>query len=205
MDKSSRRVGVRRHLSYANVMASVAVFIALGGTGYAAAKVRTSDIASRAVTNAKLATNAVTSAKVRNGSLLAADFAAGQLPAGPQGPQGVQGQTGAAGPAGSARAYGHIRPNGTLVPGRASKGIANVSRPQDGVFCITLSFSPADAVVIASIDGGEASAINTGVFAYWYSDKTRIAGCNQSNDIQIVTTNNQFQLIGGAAITFAVE
>ena len=73
------------------------------------------------------------------------------------------------------------------------------------MFCITLGFSPGDAVVTASVDGGESTAINAGVFAYWYSDKTRIPGCNQSNDIQIVTTNNAFNLIGGAAITFAVQ
>jgi hypothetical protein len=52
---------------------------------------------------AQLRKNAVTSAKVKNHSLLAADFKAGQLPAGPQGPKGDKGdpgQTGAAGPGG---------------------------------------------------------------------------------------------------------
>lgn len=47
-----------------------------------------------AVTNKKLAANAVTSAKVRNRSLLGIDFAAGQLPAGPQGPAGPSGPAG---------------------------------------------------------------------------------------------------------------
>lgn len=204
MDESPKRSGVRRHLSYANVMASVAVFVALGGTGYAATTIKTRNIAAKAVTGPKLASNAVTSGKVRNGSLLAVDFAAGQLPQGPQGAQGQQGPAGPAGPSGSARAYGHIRPNGTLVPGRASKGVVSVQRPQDGVFCVTLGFSPGDAVVLATVDGGE-SGLNAGAFVYWYSDKTRIAGCAQPNDIQIVTTNNQFQLVGNVAITFAVE
>jgi hypothetical protein len=48
----------------------------------------------------QLKKNAVTSAKVKNHSLVAADFKAGQLPAGPQGLQGPKGDTGAQGPRG---------------------------------------------------------------------------------------------------------
>ena len=47
-----------------------------------------------AVTAKKIAPNAVSAAKVRNGSLLKADFAPGQLPAGPTGPQGPAGAPG---------------------------------------------------------------------------------------------------------------
>ncbi len=50
-----------------------------------------------AVTAAKLRGDAVTGAKVRNNSLRAADFAVGQLPAGPPGPQGTKGDQGANG------------------------------------------------------------------------------------------------------------
>ena len=42
----------------------------------------------------ELKNNAVNSAKVRNGSLRAVDFAAGQIPAGPQGPAGPPGASG---------------------------------------------------------------------------------------------------------------
>ena len=52
------------------------------------------------VGTAQLKKNAVTSAKVKNHSLLAADFKAGQLPAGPQGPKG---DTGPQGPRGIAQ------------------------------------------------------------------------------------------------------
>ena len=52
------------------------------------------------VGTAQLKKNAVTSAKVKNHSLLAADFKAGQLPAGPQGQQGPKGDTGPQGPRG---------------------------------------------------------------------------------------------------------
>jgi hypothetical protein len=46
------------------------------------------------VKTADLGANAVNSSKVGNGSLLAQDFAAGQIPAGPQGPQGKPGLSG---------------------------------------------------------------------------------------------------------------
>jgi hypothetical protein len=53
-----------------------------------------------AVGSKKIAKNAVTSAKVKDASLLAADFKAGQLPAGPKGdtgPRGLQGIQGVKG------------------------------------------------------------------------------------------------------------
>lgn len=79
---------------YANVTATLALIIALGGTSYAAISLPTNSVGSkqlkkRSVTNSKLRPNAVTSATVRNGSLRAKDFKAGQLPAGPAGPAGA--------------------------------------------------------------------------------------------------------------------
>jgi len=94
---------VRDGLSYANVMATIAVFIALGGSSYAAVNlkknsVRATNIAKGAVTSPKIAKNAVTSAKVKDGSLLSQDFKPGQLLAGPKGDTGPSGP--ATGPAG---------------------------------------------------------------------------------------------------------
>ena len=69
-----------RRISYANVTASIALFVALGGTGYAAIKlpaksVGTLQLKSKAVTRAKIADSAVNGAKVKNGSLSGADIA----------------------------------------------------------------------------------------------------------------------------------
>jgi hypothetical protein len=68
-----------RHLSYANVMATVAVFLALGGVSYAAIKIPKSSVGTKqlklaAVTGSRLRTGAVTSVKVRNGSLTGEDI-----------------------------------------------------------------------------------------------------------------------------------
>jgi hypothetical protein len=83
-------------LSYANVIATLALFIALGGAAYAATALPRNSVGTR-----QLKKGAVTAAKIRNGSLLASDFRPGQLPAGTQGASGPVGPVGARGPAGA--------------------------------------------------------------------------------------------------------
>lgn len=84
---------VRRHLTYANVVASLALFLALGGAAFAATQlprnsVGTGQLKPEAVTSGKIAK------KTRN-----------QLK-GATGPQGPQGKTGAKGPKGATGAKG---------------------------------------------------------------------------------------------------
>jgi hypothetical protein len=96
------------------VVACLALLVALGGTGMAAAtqlarnSVGTPQLKDGAVSNPKIKNNAVNSAKVAARSLLRSDFAPGQLPAGPIGPQGPAGPQGAAGAAGPAGVVGPI-------------------------------------------------------------------------------------------------
>lgn len=124
--------------SPAMAVALAALFVALGTGAYAATNPPANSVGSNqlkngAVTNAKLAKNAVTydrlkegsvgtkriensavtSDKVKNGSLLAKDFAAGQLPRGPQGPQGTPGQQGPQGPQGFQGSQGTTGQQGT--------------------------------------------------------------------------------------------
>jgi hypothetical protein len=95
-------------LTYANVMASVAVFIALGGTSYglATGSIGSGEIKDNTIRSKDIRNNEVRSKDVRDRSLLARDFKAGQLPAGPQGatgatgPGGPRGLTGPTGPPG---------------------------------------------------------------------------------------------------------
>jgi hypothetical protein len=95
-------MNLRSHLTYANVMASIAVFIAMGGGAYALSLPKNSvgakQVKRNAVGASEIRAGAVRTSEVKNGSLLAADFGAGQLPVGPQGPQGPAGP--ATGPAG---------------------------------------------------------------------------------------------------------
>lgn len=87
---------LRKRLTYANVMSSIAVFLVLGGaTAFAAGLAKNSvgskQLKKNAVTSAKIKKGAVTGAKVKPGSLKASAFATGQLPAGPKGDRGETG------------------------------------------------------------------------------------------------------------------
>jgi hypothetical protein len=77
---------------HTTVVAYLALFVALGGTSYAAVKLPKNSVGS-----SQIKKNAVSSSKVKNGSLTQSDFKAGQIPAGPQGPQGLKGDKGADG------------------------------------------------------------------------------------------------------------
>lgn len=77
---------VRHRPSPALIVALIALFVSLGGVGYAATQ-----LGKNTVGAPQLKKDAVRSPKVKNGSLRAVDFAKGQLPAGPQGPQGPAG------------------------------------------------------------------------------------------------------------------
>jgi hypothetical protein len=91
---------LRSRLSYANVMATVAVFIALGGTSYAAITIGGKNVRNGSLTGADVKTGSLTSSDVKNRSLLARDFKNGQLPRGLPGVAGGPGLTGPVGPGG---------------------------------------------------------------------------------------------------------
>jgi hypothetical protein len=66
--------GLRGKLTYANLMATVAVFIALGGASYAATQLPKNSVGAKqlnknAVTTAKVKKEAITAAKVKKGTL----------------------------------------------------------------------------------------------------------------------------------------
>jgi hypothetical protein len=148
-------------------MATLATFIALGGSAYAAAKITGRDVVD----------GSLSGVDVRDASLRARDFRAGDLPAGARGPAGPAGQQGAAGPqgatgaqgaagpqgpAGTARAFGVVNADGTLAPG--SKGIVSARREQSGLstfYCLKFDFTP--AVVLATPASGTGAAFGMAV------------------------------------------
>ena len=79
----------RRLPSPAMVVALIALFVALTGTGYAVTQ-----LPKNSVGTAQLKNNAVTTVKVKNGTLVKADFRAGQLTPGPKGDPGPKGEQG---------------------------------------------------------------------------------------------------------------
>jgi hypothetical protein len=187
-------------LSYANVMATLGVFIALGGTSYAITQLPKNSVGARqlkinAVTKAKIRKNAITTSKVKDASLLAKDFKAGELPAGAKGDPGVPGRdgttgtTGTPGAPGTARAYGLVSHDGTLRAQR-SRGVQSVllTAGSTPVFCITLD---------ESIDSSQTSAIVTPDSAdsqttardFAYVQSTPDIRCPDGSDLQVVTSS----------------
>ena len=81
-----------------NAVAYLALFVALGGSSYAAVNLPANSVRAK-----QLRKNSITSGKVKDGSLLRRDFKAGQLP---QGPAGAAGRDGADGVDGADGANG---------------------------------------------------------------------------------------------------
>ena len=98
---------MRSKLTYANVIASPALFVALGGVSWAAVTLPANSVGKR-----ELKRNAVTGQKVANGSLKGVDFAAGQLPTGRRGPAGPAGPAGPVGERGDRGELGPAGPKG---------------------------------------------------------------------------------------------
>lgn len=153
---------IRSRLTYANVMSTISVFLLLGGgAAFAATK-----LAKNSVGTGQLKNGAVTAAKVKNGSLLASNFAAGQLPAGPQGPKGEIGREGREGEPGQRGVQGERGESGqngepgplveTLPSGKTLRGFVSLAGDYSGagfVPATTISFpfplatTPSDHVI----------------------------------------------------------
>jgi hypothetical protein len=170
---------IRSHLSFANLVSLMALFVALGGTTYAAVvlpknSVKAKQIAKNAVGASEIKRSAVRTGEVRNGSLQSSDFAAGQLPAGAKGDkgdkgdQGIQGIQGVEGPPGTEgpTAFARVQADGSLQPDVAgfppqNLGVvaANVVKGEGGAatgtYCFNIDFRPASALV--SLDNADAA------------------------------------------------
>ena len=122
--------------SPALVVASVALLVALAGTGYAAIR-----LPANSVGTVQLKAGAVTAPKVKIHSLLRADFKPGQIPAGARGPAGFPGPPGpvgapgAAGPAGPSAAYSKLVVGPVTLTTVAST-LASLTIPQAGNYVL---------------------------------------------------------------------
>lgn len=92
---------LQRRLTFANVISITALFIALGGTGYAAVtlprnSVGAVQIRKDAVRAGEIKRSAVAGAEIKNGSLTAVEFAPGVQLKGDKGDKGDTGSVGAA-------------------------------------------------------------------------------------------------------------
>jgi hypothetical protein len=112
---------IQGKLTYANVMATIAVFVALGGASYAAARLPKNSIGTRQVKK-----GAITLAKLSPGARETLKGLTGAV--GPQGPLGATGPAGSKGPAGSFEAK-----DVTIEYGPPEEGEAIVACESNGV------------------------------------------------------------------------
>jgi hypothetical protein len=92
---------LRPRLTFANVVSMLALFVALGGSSYAAIALKRNSVTSKHIKNGQ-----VKSDDVKDSSLLARDFAANQIPPGEKGEKGDKGDKGDAGTPGTPGAPG---------------------------------------------------------------------------------------------------
>lgn len=181
---------LRRRLSYANVMATLAFFLALSGGAYALSIPRDS------VGPKQLRKNAVTNVKIKKGSLSLDRFSKkARQSLSVAGAKGDTGATGATGPAGSARAYGHVV-SGVLDTSRGSKGIASV-RTSSAYTCVKLDPS-IDASKVSPIVSNDypSDFVFSGDVAIGISQPfAGSASCTQPNEVGVASAS--FRLDGG--------
>ena len=181
-----------RKPSPATLIAMLALFVALGGSSYAALQLPRGSVGTKQLRN-----NAVTSPKVKNNSLLVRDFRASQraLLRGPRGERGepglpgAQGPAGAAGAPGSALAFAHVNADGTIDAANSQNVVAGpkVNAGQVGIYCLNVTASRAARNVVASIDistGSTGDSIGVSLVP------TAVMGhCNAPSNALVATTN----------------
>ena len=130
--------------SPATVMSAIALFVSLGGVGYAAATIG----------SAQIKNNAVASRDIENRTIKTRDInkkTIGSL-RGRRGATGARGETGATGTPGTALAFARVNSDGTVDTSR-SKNIAgaNVTHTtMSGIYCFDgLGFAPSNVVATA--------------------------------------------------------
>lgn len=189
---------IRRRLTYANVMSSLAVFLVLGGaTAFAATKiganqlkansVKTGKIVKEAVTTSKLKNNAVSTAKIANDAVTGAkanESTFGQVPSAKTAESANFATT-----AGSAvpRAYARVlnADDGLGVDEARSKGVtdATVTAAGGSVYCFELGFTPVSIQSTVDWIGGGANTFAQATL------ETSIS-CPDGTDASVRTTND---------------
>jgi hypothetical protein len=168
------------------VISSIALAVALGGTGYAAVV-----LPANSVGTAQLKNGAVIGSKVKKHTLVSSNFRSGQLPRGPAGPIGLAGPAGPAGPAGekgepASKQWAVVRNDAGIV--RQSGGISVAKGAGAGLYVVTFPQSVSACAPVVSLSGtgsspdeGSASA-TPGQQATQYTVQTLDSGGDHSNE-----------------------
>jgi hypothetical protein len=133
---------VKRHLTYANVMATLGVFLALGGVSYAAIKLPKNSVGAK-----QIKSGAVGSSEVANNSLKAGDFKSSSLPKGPKG------ATGDRGPA-AVKYWAQVSGGATPTVLNSSGGVTVSRNPANLAATVTFPANISKCAVLLTHSGG---------------------------------------------------
>jgi hypothetical protein len=151
---------IRKRLTYANAMSSIAVFLVLGGaSAYAAKKIGSNELEAGAVTTAKIKRNAVTRAKIKAKAINTAKIAKGAVTYARLADGAVSVEKLAPGfIAPTAEKLSHaanISVAGVVLAGSVGISQANVTHPSTGFYCFS-GLTPAPVGGVATVDYSEA-------------------------------------------------
>jgi hypothetical protein len=152
-------VWVRKRLTYANVISSLAVFLVLGGgAAYAAKKIGTNQLQGASVTTAKIKRRAVTTSKLGNEAVRTGKMAKGAVTNGRLADGSVSLEKLAPGfvaPVAERLSHGaNVAATGSVLIGSVGIAQANVAHPADGFYCFS-GLNPAPVGGVATIDYSE--------------------------------------------------
>lgn len=213
------RFRLRSHLSYANVMASIAVFLALGGVGYAATSINGSEIKKQTVGAGKLKNGTLTSTQVKQNGLNGSVIDESSLGTVPSAQTAVSATTaGSAATASSATTAN--RATEATTAGRAAtaddaetlNGLTakqlQVTCPVEtdpyGGMCWDIDVRPFDDWIAASRDcgdeGGRLPSLSE-LIAYLFQDGVQVSGQNWTADVIDLPSGKELVLTSDEVLT----
>jgi hypothetical protein len=171
---------IRKRLTYANVMSSIAVFLVLGGaTAVAAKKIGTNEIKGNSITTGKVKKEAVTKGKIKKSAVDSSRLANNAVTTSKIADDAVTGDkvkestlsqvpsaaTAVLAESAQPQVFAEVNFNG-VVNAANSKGLssANVSHPSKGVYCITVpAFAPRGGQVTPIFGGTAGTTANLNI------------------------------------------
>jgi hypothetical protein len=167
-------------------LALLALFVALGGTSYAATQLSKNSVGAKQIKRA-----AVRSAEVKDRSLLERDFRLGQLPvgAGERGPKGDQGQPGPSGVVASRRLSGSA--SGFNLPGNMGTSVVTPAGCRTPIYTAGANEV---AVINTQVTGSPTSATNNVLYLNVMASQdsaafATVSGQAQADTLSVGTTH----------------